>query len=54
MLRLLNHSEGLKMRVSETKKHNKKCSDKQPSRQTNYTEHQTGEKCTATVDIPVV
>lgn len=46
MLRLLNHSKGLKVGkwiVSEKKKP----SDKQPSGQTNYTKHQTEDKCTA-------
>lgn len=56
MLRLLNHSEGLKegkRRVSETKRKKKKRSDKQPSRQTNYTKHQTEGKCTARVATSV-
>lgn len=46
MLRLLNHSKGLKVGkwIASEKK---KPSDKQPSRQTNYTKHQTEDKCTA-------
>lgn len=48
MLRLLNHSEGLKVgkRIVSEKKNP---SDKQPSRQTNYTKHQTEDKSTARV-----
>lgn len=51
MLRLLNHSERLKVgkRVVSEKKNQKKPSDGQTFRQTNYTKHQTEDKCTARV-----
>lgn len=50
MLRLLNHSEGAQSGQTDSFRERKKTpSDKQPSGQTNYTKHQTEDKCTARV-----
>lgn len=49
MLRLLNHSERLKVGKRVVSEKKKKPSDGQTFRQTNYTKHQTEDKCTARV-----